>query len=468
MTTNCHDGEELKGLIEEPVDSQKSEKVRYKVINESDEEYSNEAHISKSRSSVILCWCLVLIFAVIGGIILVGMFIISPRRRSARGTSSLPRRASTRSSSVTRDLSGSPRRPSTRSSNYTCFDEESNYPLCMLHNVCNDGKGSWVMYGLHFNFNLISDERCDNPKSRQHFKFTDLPGSDISFQPGVTIFHSPYYDQNFGHVLGDDIWSIWQALYFFNHWERSVVLHDGNINHPSTKLYELLNVTLRRYDKTSFECYENVIMGWTQLGYARQPGQNCELGSRGERPKWQGKFQTAMRAFREHSYKFLDINRLKPRSQVTIIVKPKDDCEHCIVWENVDECIDALKIEFTDTRFEKVSWDGMPMKDQVQIMHDTEVLIGLPGSNLMNAIWLNDDTGIIYVNRKPDPNNHGNEYIHWYKRMGQESDGWIDNMLLGSEHVQNLMVGNLIVDCNAVTRVLQGFREKKASISKEA
>ena len=85
------------------------------------------------------------------------------------------------------------------------------------------------------------------------------------------MLHSPYYVSNFGHVLGDDIWGIWQGLYFFNSLnENSTILYPESIrSHPSEKLYELLPVSLKRYKRNERMCYEKLMMGWTRFGYAQ-------------------------------------------------------------------------------------------------------------------------------------------------------------------------------------------------------
>jgi len=331
-----------------------------------------------------------------------------------------------------------------------CLGLDTLYPLCILHNVCQDGYGynRWNLYGVdEFSFDLYSDEFCT---SKQHFNFkTALLSSDheVKFEPGLHILHKPFYPFNFGHVLGDDIFSLYQALFLFNHSDHAVLLHEGDLREPSMKLYELLpQLSLKQWKGTLFQkptCYEKLMLGFTKLGYAvARYDDFCNADTRMThgRPEYQGDFLEMMRRFREYSFSVMNINRQRPKSQITFIRKSLHAADNKLAWKNIEECVSFMEHSFPEESVQLVTWVGMSVKEQVQVMHDTKIFIGLPGSNLMNAVWLNDDTVIIYVCRTTDCS-RGNEWGIWFSNFH-----WIRHESLDLADIRNVATANEIVN----------------------
>jgi len=332
-------------------------------------------------------------------------------------------------------------------SKFDCLGGNTHYPLCIINNICSDGHGNWVIFNKEEpKFLLGSGEQC---WTMQKFRLMNSSYDEFdNVQKGLHVLHQGYYEPNFGHVLGDDIWGIWQGLYLFNLLDsNATVLHDSQgplAFHPSTKLYKLLPVSLKRYQPNDYICYEKLMMGWTKFGYALQSyddycdPKNNYSDTITSRYPWQGNFVEMMRTFREYTYNRMDIDRSKPRSQITFLDKEVGASDHPLTWKNINESIDAVRKAYPSIPVRKVSWYKMPMKLQVQIIHDTKILISLPGSDVMNAVWLNDGTMIVLAPRVKGTG-CGNEFRLWYRffhwvRTDLVAEKWIENLTNDTNH----------------------------------
>jgi len=317
-------------------------------------------------------------------------------------------------------------------SSWDCICKEDKYPLCILKKVCLNENDIFYHSSQNITFPLHTMEGCAVRNLRNAYYHPTYLPENPTFAPGLHLIRQNWpYGDNFGHVLGDEIWPIFQGMELFERERGIILLWPGfprrHAQH-TLKMYDLLpHLKLREMyveeEGSEWEdmCVEELMIGWGKLGYEVASMEDYCEGKADQfhksavefRPKCFGSFRRMMLKFRDYSYTRYDL-KSKHMDTITFINKNDTGALHQYIWGNLEDVVSRVRSEFRDFRVRVVSWSGMPLKEQVRTVYESKVLISLPGSDVMNAVWLQDDAALIIVCRSEiDP--HGEDYRIWFR-----------------------------------------------------
>tara|TARA_B100001027_G_C16261969_1_gene329954 strand:- start:689 stop:1765 length:1077 start_codon:yes stop_codon:yes gene_type:complete len=240
--------------------------------------------------------------------------------------------------------------------------------------------------------------RNDNKINLLGVKKWENEFKDIHVEKGTWVLIGGYVVNNAGHVLGDEVYAAWQALSVFNLEKNNCNIITDN-NGPHIKQYNCLtknNIYHVSHFKNKKVSFENLIIGMSRNGYAMVHNLN-------KRASYLPPFIETFEAFRQHTYKILDINENSDsfknhKRNILILNKGKNSLHKCFLYE-IDKIQETLKKRYQSHNVKKINWIGMNMREQVKEMAIADIIISLPGSDLMNCIFLNPKSYIICINR---------------------------------------------------------------------
>ena len=214
------------------------------------------------------------------------------------------------------------------------------------------------------------------------------------------IYKEPYYaSENVGHFLGDDIFTIFSALYLWN--LQSIATEDVTIVMPSqykpvfdrlpiiSELYTILSANPVLFvDHESQHAFDRLLVGWDSLCYS------CV------QKKYIG--VPMLEAFLRRSADAFSIRpsnlRHRRRCHVTLIEKDPVHALHKYVIANAQE-IERKVATTTSCTVQRVSWSSCSLPRQIDIMQRTDIALTLPGSDMMNCIFMPTKSAIISASR---------------------------------------------------------------------
>ncbi|EKX31831.1 hypothetical protein GUITHDRAFT_121967 [Guillardia theta CCMP2712] len=242
------------------------------------------------------------------------------------------------------------------------------------------------------------------------------------FLKGVYGLVGRYFAHNRGHVLGDEVWAMFQALSLWGMEEEyrnmQVILHEDALN---ADVFEFVNarpvwtVGTVINQHGGFLCMETVVFGLAHLGYAL--GHSCGDGrSVTCRPKFLPPFQVNVRRFRLLAMELHGISeRARPEVAQVVVTRKGRKALNPVRLVNTEEVVAAVKS--LGVAVLVADWSTMSSKEQLALMSRTDVLVSLPGSDTMNAIWMPWDRSLvtpcrIYMDGRVD---EGNETEIWFR-----------------------------------------------------
>lgn len=221
---------------------------------------------------------------------------------------------------------------------------------------------------------------------------------DIPYKKGLWVIIDCYVPENGGHVLGDEVFAVWQSLCVFGLQNENFNIITSN-DYKHKQLYKCItkNKLFSRNDFKQKILFEKLIVGASRNGYALghqlQCGRNLSC-----RATYLPPFEEVFESFRKRSYKIFDIDEKllqnKKRS-IVILSKHLSTSEHKSALYDVDKLITLISEQHKTHEVKKVNWEGMDIGDQIKEMSMADLVISLPGSDLMNCILLNPNSAII-------------------------------------------------------------------------
>ena len=223
----------------------------------------------------------------------------------------------------------------------------------------------------------------------------------------LAILYEPYWMENFGHVLNDDLFATYAAMQLFNttiqpehvrlllNSDCSMFL-DGDehsrcnrffsswspliANIPSVNVNKMGEIE-KEQDPNQLICYEKMLVGLTSLNFHNHD-------HTGHAPLFWN--------FRNHLIRQLGLNPNQRPSKQTILIahKPENQRRHIV---NFKEMVDFVRENFPDTHVQVEQFFDKPARDQVRILQDSTVFITMPGAISQGSIFLSSGTSAIYV-----------------------------------------------------------------------
>ena len=212
------------------------------------------------------------------------------------------------------------------------------------------------------------------------------------YHAGVHIYKEPYYIDAIGHVLGDDIFTMFSLMYDFNiHMlspDNTTVILPRNVQgavQSRAILRDHYNLISTRpivfVDGGSSDVYEYMLVGWAGYSYSfgsRIPPTEHKVGE-----------------FRRRAMTLFHLNEIPQYvCSVLLIIKDMLSAEHKYGLSNADELVDAVRGN-THCSIEKVTWSGMTLASQVAAIYDKAVVVSLPGTDIMNCLFQPLRSGMI-------------------------------------------------------------------------
>lgn len=275
--------------------------------------------------------------------------------------------------------------------------------------------------------NITALKAKDSPDANlvtvQYRKLSSTEMDKYEYRKGLFIYKEPYHLQNIGHVLGDDIFAICSSIFdrglhnlsasdiwmiLPSDFEKEITRRSIIIQHYRLVSSNPILFSRSQVKNTHRVVYENLLTGWDGYGYS--------MGHT------HGNFPTTekVEAFRRRAFSLFDVKERETQGRCNVLFLEKniEIAHHKYSISNIDELLAALRAATTCT-IEKVSWYGMSLRDQIAKMHDKNIVVSLPGSDLMNCIFQPTHSGMIV----PDKCNEGgictgsNEVGLWFARM---------------------------------------------------
>ena len=239
----------------------------------------------------------------------------------------------------------------------------------------------------------------------------------------VVVILSPYFTQNIGHVIGDDIFAIFLALSSFHLQTHkvTVVIHINNapITPRVRDLFDSAGLELMNIADTSGLCASRVIAGLSGLTFTRPVlhGNGLLLDNFNE---W---LLTRANLGKE-------INKKKGDGKFKVLVLQKDFsfAHHPMGMQNGGD-VAAMVAGAYESTVEVSVLNQATMKQtylqSIKEFADTDILISSPGSDLMNAIYLRPGACMVVICYckvvKPDgycDTTLSLEVVQWYRVRG--------------------------------------------------
>lgn len=226
-----------------------------------------------------------------------------------------------------------------------------------------------------------------------------------SRKPAVLIFRSN--NLNVGHMLGDLIDPIFQMLSTFDLDENDyqlITFKDQLIWYETRSSEVFLDAITqgepRLQESSEPRCFETMILGANGMSYIEG-----EVHAR------------TLERFRDFVLGKLGIVASPPRRHPTIlvIVKNMTNAVSKSGISNYDEVLRVLSTEFPTLNIRNVSWLGMSFKSQLSLMQEVDIVVSLPGTDLMNALFLPYGGAIFVPCRKVQQIETSNEVRIWFK-----------------------------------------------------
>ncbi|CAM9611161.1 unnamed protein product, partial [Ectocarpus fasciculatus] len=192
-------------------------------------------------------------------------------------------------------------------------------------------------------------------------------------------------NKNIGHILGDIIWPAFQMIHSVDEADARNEFHfvmgmkdtSNRADHKFIIQYiesftRLKTFTLQREQF----CFNNVYAGSNLLGYAT------------------GRTNPSVfSAFKKYLFRQNGFNEATPVSaraepSILFIGKTPHGGAHKSWIVNADRLMSVVKKTFPKCLFRSVVLDRIKLRDQIQIMLDSDIVISLPGASVMNAIFL--------------------------------------------------------------------------------
>ena len=240
----------------------------------------------------------------------------------------------------------------------------------------------------HLDFRIISDV----------IDSTTMTWSTI---PAVASLGSSFY--NIGHVWGDAIWPAFQILNTFgaDKYDFQYIFFKDVEVHKA--LYELVSNNPILESTNIRKCYSHLYAG-NDMSFSYSYGN----------PNPQ-----ALMNFRDFVLRKMKIPLMRASDEPSILFIKKhiEFADSKSFIKNFDEVVHSTRIKFPSSIVTTASWYGMPYEQQFQIMMNADIVVTLPGSDLMNGLFMKSGSSAIVYCRYVNVVEKSNEVRIWFQAL---------------------------------------------------
>ena len=237
-----------------------------------------------------------------------------------------------------------------------------------------------------------------------------------ALQKKKAILMERYEKNNCGHVLGDEVWSSFRlTMLHADERQRTDEIWLNFTRSERAKCDDMFNAifpsVIHRDEHFKQLCYEKIVFGVKGISYA--DGYELETQSY----LTSKSFASDMLRFRKKFYAYANL-RTPLQQPDTIVIMVKKEGLHMVNIDNVDLLISAVASELPGFRVLPISWSDFGLQEQVQLLSRTKLLISLPGSDIMNGIFLpNNSHMLIYCRYVHGTEEKSNEVALWFRHL---------------------------------------------------
>uniref|UniRef100_A0A0G4I4T5 Glycosyltransferase 61 catalytic domain-containing protein n=1 Tax=Chromera velia CCMP2878 TaxID=1169474 RepID=A0A0G4I4T5_9ALVE len=349
-------------------------------------------------------------------------------------------------------------------SEWCCVKIDAIAHSCWLQNVCIDEGKTQVRMSAGaqlppFNVSLRAEPIKEGhaPKLIEFRNFEAEAEEKEKERPphlgGTWGWVETYHHHNFGHIMGDDVFSMFRLLRLFD--AEPLVFPDFHMLLPphwkNNSQWHVLTtpdkvVTFDQARETArgpVFCVDNLFVGISRLGFAfgseafhdlldfkairrfvNHKGSQTSLPTAGASDHCSPKnahFCEEMAAFRKRAMTTLEVAE-KPiphRLSILLVEKGKGKVEHDHRIGNQAELGAMLRAAYPVAEVEEVAWRSVSLQRQVELVARTDIMIVQAGSDAMTAAWLHPAAELIIIGR-PDlaacAALCGNELGNWWSK----------------------------------------------------
>ena len=232
---------------------------------------------------------------------------------------------------------------------------------------------------------------------------------------GTHVFLWGCESTNHGHALGDCVFEVYNLLSAHGRLSAqlsTVVLRPQYFRSAKQQL-RLLSVVYDWWEMALPVCFEEVIFaGRSGRGYVNS-SRVADLGTQ----------LLSFRSFVLSQFaRIEDLPRLH-RASAVIVVKDNNAADHVSTILAPDILISNLTRRFPDVSFRSISWTNVTLLEQVRILAHTDIMVSLPGSDAMPAVWLPRRSCLILPCRPLLKHGKNNSVIK-HQEYSNEVPGW--------------------------------------------
>ena len=226
----------------------------------------------------------------------------------------------------------------------------------------------------------------------------------------ATISHRAISD-NCGHDLGDCAVATFRVMQLFPDVpQRLTNYYLTGRKGKCDKVFNLMaeNFVNAHHLQTELKCFARLYFGTRSVSYMLDHG------------TWEKRLptlETDMKAFRDLHYRQAGVDPGVKRD--TLLLMEKRAGSHFANLGNITELTVYLRDEFPNYRIQVATWSDYTITEQVHIMSRTRAMIALPGSDVMNAIFFQDNTPLVMYCRVMSEGEFdtSNERKFWFDRV---------------------------------------------------
>lgn len=211
-------------------------------------------------------------------------------------------------------------------------------------------------------------------------------------------------NENHGHVMGDEIWPVFQMLHTFEA-ERDpfqLVYIGSEVNHGGSKIYyEISSPEFPPISNIGTHCFSHVFFGCAGTSYSEGLP-----------------FGRALKEYRDFLWHRSNITAppLRRLPRILVILKNLTAASTNSAIINLPEAIQKIRSDYPHLTVTSLSWQGMAFKEQVRVMTEHDIVFSLPGNDLMNSLFLPTGSVIIVPCRYASLGiEQSNEVRIWFK-----------------------------------------------------
>jgi len=286
---------------------------------------------------------------------------------------------------------------------------------CLIRNLCTDESGNFIYYkdpayvlgkptSQGFPYGIVQEDM------EIHVKTGPIPPIFSRQSEGVYAMMNRYVSGNHGHILGDELVSLFRALRLWG--VDGKPLH-AYLSPPddfaNNHMYQLLtDVKAARADTfPSSTCFDYFVFGdFRELGFSRPGYQPKKIP------------QMELLEFRDHVWRRYGITgagKGSHKAHIVFLEKDLKSADHKFAITNVKQISKMLEKKF-DATVTRATWKDMPLKEQVHIMSIADVVITPPGADMMNCVFMPTHSALIAPDRREGSEWYtGDEVRLWFK-----------------------------------------------------